>query len=332
LIMIANLQEWNKFIADHPNAHILQSGAWGELKSAFGWKAVRIIAGECGAQVLFRSLPGGFSIGYVPKGPVGHGCELFKELDQVCRENRAIFLKVEPDIWEPQEAIVLSEQPDWIKTRPIQPQRTVMVSIDASDDDLLARMKQKTRYNIRLAQKKGIEVRVSDDIQAFHEMSEITAKRDGFGVHALSYYQKAMELFNPSGHADLIMAYYQNHPVAGLVAFAFGEMSWYMYGASSDEERNRMPTYLIQWEAMKWARSKGCKVYDLWGIPDVDEEILEEEFTNKHSHEGLWGVYRFKRGFGGEILRSVGAWDKVYYPGIYQIYRQMMRFRGRDEI
>jgi lipid II:glycine glycyltransferase (peptidoglycan interpeptide bridge formation enzyme) len=192
-------------------------------------------------------------------------------------------------------------------------------------------MKQKTRYNIHLAEKKEIIVRVSDDIQAFHRMSEITAKRDRFAVHSMAYYQRVFELFHPAGHADLLMAYYQDHPVAGLIVFTQGDMSWYMYGASSDEERNRMPAYLIQWEAMKWAQSKGCKYYDLWGIPDVDESILEEEFSQKHSHDGLWGVYRFKRGFGGEVYRSIGAWDRVYYPAMYKIYRLMMRLRGRSE-
>lgn len=329
--MRANLSDWNEFIASHPNAHILQSGAWGELKSDFGWKPVRVISGDCGAQVLFRRLPGGYSIGYVPKGPVGHGCELYAELDQVSREERAIFLKVEPDIWEPEEALFLAEQPGWAKTRPVQPQRTVIVSLNGSEEEILGRMKQKTRYNIHLAEKKGIEVRVSNDVDAFHRMSEITGKRDGFGVHARAYYEKALDLFNPNGCAALLLAYYQEKPIAGLVVFAQNEMSWYMYGASSDEERNRMPTYLIQWEAMKWARSRGCKFYDLWGIPDVDEEILEEEFLNKHSHDGLWGVYRFKRGFGGQVLRSIGAWDRVYYPSIYKIYRQIMRFRGGAE-
>lgn len=330
--MKVNLQEWNEFITHHPNAHLLQSGAWGELKSSFGWKAVRLVVEDCGAQILFRPLPGGFNIAYVPKGPVGHGCGLYNELDQICRDYRSVFLKVEPDIWEPDEAQIMAEQSGWIKARPIQPQRTVIVSLSGSEDDLLSRMKQKTRYNIHLAEKKGIEVRVSSDIEVFHRMSEITAKRDGFGVHAQAYYQKALELFAPGEHSDLLLAYYNDHPIAGLVVFALGEMAWYMYGASSDEERQRMPTYLIQWEAMKWARNKGCKYYDLWGIPDVDEEILEEEFLKKHSHDGLWGVYRFKRGFGGDVMRSVGAWDRVYYPSIYQLYRQMMRFRGRDEI
>jgi lipid II:glycine glycyltransferase (peptidoglycan interpeptide bridge formation enzyme) len=329
--MRVNLQEWNDFVKNHPNAHVLQSAAWGELKSAFGWKAVRIITEDCGTQVLFRTLPGGFTLAYVPKGPIGHGCALFTELDKVCREERAIFLKVEPDIWEPGNAALLNEQPGWIKTKPIQPQRTVMVSLNGSEDELLGRMKQKTRYNIHLAEKKEIVVRVSDDVQAFHRMSAITGKRDGFGVHASVYYQRVLDLFHPNGHADLLLAYYQGHPVAGLVVFALGDMAWYMYGASTDEERNRMPTYLIQWEAMMWARKMGCKYYDLWGIPDVDEDILEEQFSQKQSHDGLWGVYRFKRGFGGEVYRSVGAWDRVYYPSIYKLYQQMRRIRGRSE-
>ncbi|MRS02965.1 peptidoglycan bridge formation glycyltransferase FemA/FemB family protein [bacterium] len=329
--MIATLEQWNEFVASHPNAHILQSGPWGELKSAFGWKAVRVINEECGAQVLFRKLPGGFTIGYIPKGPIGQGCGLFTELDEVCRENRAIFLKVEPDIWEPEQALSIVEQPGWVKTKTVQPRRTVVISLNGSEEEILDRMKQKTRYNIRLAEKKGIEVRTTEDIQAFYEMSEVTGKRDGFGVHSLNYYQKALELFKPSGHADLLVAYYDNRPIAGLIVFALGDMAWYMYGASSDEERNRMPTYLLQWEAMKWARKMNCKYYDLWGIPDVDEEVLEEEFSKKHSHEGLWGVYRFKRGFGGEVFRSVGAWDRTYLPGIYKIYRQIMRLRGGEE-
>ncbi len=330
--MRVSLQEWNEFIEIHPNAHVLQSGSWGELKSSFGWKAVRVISEDCGAQVLFKTLPGGLSIAYIPKGPVGHGCSLFEEIDLVCREEKAVFLKVEPDIWEPDQALLMAEQPGWTKTHPIQPQRTLMVSLNGSEDEIMSRMKQKTRYNIRLAEKKEIVVRVSDDIQAFYRMSQITGKRDGFGVHALAYYQKVMELFQPGGHADLLLAYYQERPIAGLIVFAHGDMAWYMYGASSDEERNRMPTYLIQWEAMKWAKSKGCKYYDLWGIPDVEEDILEEEFSQKNSHDGLWGVYRFKRGFGGEVFRSVGSWDKIYYPSIYKIYKQVMRLRGRSEI
>jgi peptidoglycan pentaglycine glycine transferase (the first glycine) len=116
-----------------------------------------------------------------------------------------------------------------------------------------------------------------------------------------------------------------------LMLFYQGKTAWYLYGASTEVERNRMPTYLLQWEAIRWAKSKGCTEYDLWGIPDMDEEELEKAFTAKRSHEGLWGVYRFKRGFGGDVKRSVGAWDKVYYPSLYGIYKQVMKLRGRQE-
>ncbi|MCX6053937.1 MAG: peptidoglycan bridge formation glycyltransferase FemA/FemB family protein [Chloroflexi bacterium] len=329
--MKATLQEWNHFLEKHSHAHILQSGAWGELKSGFGWKAVRVLSEGCGAQILFRSLPGGFSIGYIPKGPVGLCDSLLSEIEKICKEERAIFLKIEPDQWESEGAATLFEPLQWKKTRSIQPQRTVIVSLQGSEEELLGRMKQKTRYNIRLAEKKEIGVRSSQDVEAFFRMAEVTGRRDGFGVHALSYYQKAFNLFKPQGSAELLIATFRDQPVAGVIIFAQGDMAWYMYGASNDVERNRMPTYLIQWEAMKWAKKRGCQFYDLWGIPDLDEENLEGEFLQKHSHEGLWGVYRFKRGFGGEVMRSIGAWDRIYYPGIYQLYQQTMRLRGKHE-
>jgi peptidoglycan pentaglycine glycine transferase (the first glycine) len=323
--------EWDSFITQHPNAHVLQTAAWGELKSKFGWEAVRLISGDCGAQILFKTLPGGLKVGYVPKGPVGHSCEIYDEIDLVSKEYRAIFSKIEPDHWEPEEIALLARDHKSKNSRPIQPQRTVVISLEGSDDDLLGRMKQKTRYNIRLAEKKGIEIESSGDIRKFHEITKITGQRDQFGVHSLSYYQTLFDLFHPLGNVELLFARFEGKTIAGVIVFSHGERAWYMYGASTDEERNRMPTYLLQWEAMKWAKGRGCKQYDLWGIPDLDEENLELEFLKKNSHTGLWGVYRFKRGFGGEILRSVGAWDRIYYPGLYKLYQQIMRIRGRQD-
>ena len=109
------------------------------------------------------------------------------------------------------------------------------------------------------------------------------------------------------------------------MVFAHGKRSWYVYGASSDRERNRMPAYLLQWEAIRWAMKRGCLEYDFWGIPDENEQVLEAEFTRRTT--GLWGVYRFKRGFGGEIKRSVQALDKVYMPWLYSIYLRIMSGR-----
>jgi lipid II:glycine glycyltransferase (peptidoglycan interpeptide bridge formation enzyme) len=148
-----------------------------------------------------------------------------------------------------------------------------------------------------------------------------TGERDEFGIHSLAYYQRAFTSFEPLGACVLLIAEYQAQPLAGLMAFAHGDTAWYFYGASTDEERNRMPTYLLQWEAIRWAKSKGCQVYDLWGVPDYPETELEESFLNRS--DGLWGIYRFKRGFGGQIHRAIGTWDRIYQPLIYKLYQRL---------
>jgi lipid II:glycine glycyltransferase (peptidoglycan interpeptide bridge formation enzyme) len=126
--------------------------------------------------------------------------------------------------------------------------------------------------------------------------------------------------------AELLVAEYDGKPLAALMVFARGRHAWYIYGASNNEERNLMPTYLLQWEAMRWARSKGAEEYDLWGVPDKDEETLEANFTERN--DGLWGVYRFKRGFGGELKRAAQALDRVYNPFLYKLY--LWRMAGRE--
>jgi lipid II:glycine glycyltransferase (peptidoglycan interpeptide bridge formation enzyme) len=185
-------------------------------------------------------------------------------------------------------------------------------------------MKQKCRYNVRLAEKKGITVQVWNDLDGFHRMMGITAGRDGFAVHSLDYYRRAYELFHPAGMAELLVAEYEDRPLASMMVFARGKRSWYLYGASTDEERNRMPAYLLQWQAMRWARLLGCEQYDLWGVPDMDETDLEAQFDSRS--DGLWGVYRFKRGFGGQVVRSAQAFDRIYMPLLYRTY--LWRYKG----
>lgn len=187
-------------------------------------------------------------------------------------------------------------------------------------------MKQKTRYNIRLAEKKGVIVRTWDDMESFHKMMLVTGDRDHFGIHSLEYYRCAYELFHPMDMCELLVAEYEGKPLAALMVFARGQRAWYFYGASTDEERNRMPAYLLQWEAMKWAKARGCEEYDLWGVPDEEEPTLEANFEKQQ--DGLWGVYRFKRGFGGELKRVAQAMDRVYNPMLYWAY---LRFIGNRE-
>ncbi len=321
---------WERFLARYPDAHVLQTAAWGELKAAFGWQVERLIVGETGAQVLFRPLPLGFSVAYIPKGPVGERAgwaALWPKVDALCRRYRAVFLKVEPDLWEetdPQGAV----PPPGFRPSPhaIQPRRTLVVSLEGSEEEILARMKQKTRYNIRLAARKGVTVRLWDDLEGFYRLMRETGERDGFGVHSLAYYRRAYQAFHPRGEAALLVAEFQGEPLAALMVFARGRRAWYFYGASTGKHRNKMPTYLLQWEAMRWAKARGCTEYDLWGVPDADRETLEAQFTQRR--DGLWGVYRFKRGFGG-VLRRAPVWDRVYHPWLYRLYLWRLRENPR---
>jgi peptidoglycan pentaglycine glycine transferase (the first glycine) len=330
---IVSLADWNQFFAARPNAHLLQTGEWGELKSAFGWRPVRIVSGDVGVQILFRKLPLGFTIGYIPKASMSGQRSVFSqsfwsEIDSVCKQNRAIFLKVEPDVWDDgqnQHSLITSYQLR-ISPHNIQPPRTIIIDISATEEEILARMKQKTRYNIRLAEKKGVTVHAWDDLEAFHKMMLVTGGRDGFGIHSFEYYKRAYKLMHPKQMCEILLAEFEGKPLAALFIARHGNRAYYLYGASTDEERNRMPTYLLQWEAMKWAKAHGCEEYDLWGVPDEDEMTLEANFEKRS--DGLWGVYRFKRGFGGEIKRAVQAMDKVYNPLLYWAY---LKFLGNRE-
>lgn len=335
-----NASEWDDFLTRYPNAHLLQTSAWGELKADFGWDVTRVVVGDLGAQVLFRRLPLGFTLAYIPKGPVralesenhpsfesvkNSWADLWPAVDAVCRTRKSVFLKVEPDLWsldQPDEdGAGRMEQPGGFRpsSHSIQPPRTLVVDITGDEARVLSRMKQKTRYNIRLALKKGVVVRTSSDLEGFHRLMTVTGSRDEFGVHSMSYYRRAYELFHPRGECELLVAEYKGEPLAALMVFLHGTRAWYLYGASANQHRERMPTYILQWEAMRWARDQGCTQYDLWGVPDADENTLEANFTKRSN--GLWGVYRFKRGFGGRLFHSAGPWDRVYMPLPYAIYR-----------
>jgi lipid II:glycine glycyltransferase (peptidoglycan interpeptide bridge formation enzyme) len=325
---LPQLNNWIEFLTDYPGAHLLQSPQWGELKASFGWEVERLSLEHAGAQVLFRRLPLGYSLAYIPKGPIGKWLpDLLPELDKLCRRRRVFVLKIEPDsVSNPSLMDQLMEHGFVSNPYVIQPRRTLIVNLEGDEDQILAQMHQKTRYNIRLASRKGVEVHPWRDLDAFGRMILETAARDQFGAHVPAYYKRAYELFHPKGECEVFVASYEDQPLAALMVFFQGTRSWYLYGASTTQHRNLMPNYLLQWEAMRWARSCGCTQYDLWGVPDEDLEYLETEFTSRQ--DGLWGVYRFKRGFGGDLVRSAGAWDRPYNKPLYWIYRQISAWRN----
>jgi peptidoglycan pentaglycine glycine transferase (the first glycine) len=334
---------WDAFVTGYPNSHILQTSPWGALKSQFGWSEERIGLAHkdepiAGAQVLYRRLPAGLGrLAYVPKGPLvdwedeAQVTAMMVALDRAARAQGAIALTIEPDLpdegahEERLRALGFSPSP----LGSVQPRRTIVVDIAPDEDTILAAMKQKTRYNVRLAERKGVTVREATefDLPAFHALMAATGERDAFGVHTPAYYEAAYHLFAPRGWARLLLAEAEEEAVAAVMVFALPPRSWYFYGASSDAHREKMPTYLLQWEAIRWAKSLGCTTYDLYGVPDQDEESLEAQFSQRS--DGLWGVYRFKRGFGGRLVRSVGAWDREYAPLRYRLYRWILALRNQ---
>ncbi|MBN1955398.1 MAG: peptidoglycan bridge formation glycyltransferase FemA/FemB family protein [Anaerolineae bacterium] len=329
---------WDAWVAAHPQAHILQTTPWGILKAAYGWEAQRVALpeGPAAAQILYRRLPGGMGcLAYTPRGPLADWDDtatttaLVRRLAETARARGAIALTVEPDLPDSahhrQQLAALGLTPSPLDS--VQPRRTIVVDISGSEDAILAALKSKTRYNVRLAGRRGVTVRAGQetDMPVFHRLTAATADRDAFGVHEPAYYEQAYRLFVPRDWARLLLAEVEGEAVAALMVFALGRRSWYFYGASGDEHREKMPNYLLQWEAMRWARAQGCSEYDLWGVPDEDEETLEAEFTRRS--DGLWGVYRFKRGFGGRLVRTVGAWDLILRPLRYKVYTAAARLR-----
>lgn len=329
--------EWDAFVAAHPHGSILQTTQWARLKSHFGWQSNRAWLKQdgrlvAGAQVLVRSAALGLlKVAYVPHGPLVDWSNeeqvnvAFNQIDFSAYKLGAGMLKMEPLLWQsdmaPGEWEAICQREGSIPhSDTIQPPRTVMVDLRPSEEEILAAMKSKTRYNIRLAEKKGVAVRLgtAEDVPIFNRLIQTTGRRNEFGVHEPAYYQTAYELFSPDG-VGLFIAEYEGTPLAAIMVFVHGTQAAYLYGASSDAERQRMPTYAVQWAAMRWAREKGCTSYDMWGVPDEPEETLENQFQERN--DGLWGVYRFKRGFGGEVVRTVGTADRIYNKLVYRLYQ-----------
>ncbi|MCX6037845.1 MAG: peptidoglycan bridge formation glycyltransferase FemA/FemB family protein [Chloroflexi bacterium] len=235
------LAEWNTVLEKHPTAHLLQSGEWGELKSAFGWDPVRMVSGGTNAQILFRRLPLGLTFAYIPKGPVNvdgsalADVQFWKEVDALCRSRKSIFLKVEPNQWvsasDPEPAV---PPPGFVfSPQHVQPRSTLIIDLHGSEDEVFNRMKPKTRYNIRVAGRKEVVVHPSDDIENFYRVMTVTGQREEFHVHSQEYYRRAYELFYPIGMCELFVADFQGRTLATLIVFAHGKQAYYFSAMGS---------------------------------------------------------------------------------------------------
>jgi peptidoglycan pentaglycine glycine transferase (the first glycine) len=341
ILRITDPQTWDRALLALPNPHVLQSWAWGEFKSSYGWGATRLLFQDqartvAAASVLQRKLPLlPISILYVPKGPLLDWKEpvlaalVLDELERLARYRKALFIKVDPDVYFPEHAPAFCRRPanapeiahllgarGWrLSDEQIQFRNTVLLDLNRSEEALLAEMKQKARYNIRLAMRRGVTIRqgTATDLNRFYELYAETSQRNGFAIRPAEYYRDAWSGFMKADQARLLLAEVKGEAVAGLMIFTFGATAWYMYGASSSHHRNRMPNNLLQWEAIRQARAAGCTLYDLWGAPDQLDES-----------DPMWGVVRFKLGLGGQLAQGLGAWDFPIYRTIYRLYTDLM--------
>jgi lipid II:glycine glycyltransferase (peptidoglycan interpeptide bridge formation enzyme) len=297
--------------------------------------AARGDTGVALAQVLYRRRAG-VSIGYLPRGPVMPGDDaraeaaLWREIDRSARRRRAQTLIVETDRALPDEALRrlrLSAGPE-----PIQPSRSVKVPL-LDDESLLAQMHAKTRYNVRMAKRRGVVSRVipatEEAVSTFYGLLRDTAARNQFEVHAVAYYREFLRLFGDD--AVLIFAEVESKPVAAVVSAAFGDEAIYMYGASSTKDRAHGAAFLIQHDAMRWARSRGCGRYDMWGIPAQDPESSSSESGDRlaSSQGSDWrGIYEFKTRFGGEIVEYQPPLERRYHPLLASLARRFYQAGG----
>ena len=310
-----------------PRPHILQTSHWAALKAPT-WSAEQWLWGDPGeplaaATVLFRRL-GRLPVRvlYAPKGPIVARPELWEEqlsfLEAYARRQGALFVKIDPDVdrdsEDGQRLTTCLQARGWVFSGDqIQFRNTMLTDLGVGEEALLAGMKQKTRYNIRLAERRGVRVQPSSDFDAFYTLYAETAARDGFLIRPRTYYLAVMSRMQGNGLGQLLLAEAGGEAVAGIFLFLLGPTAWYFYGASSERQRQLMPNYLLQWEAMRWALAQGCTLYDWWGAPD---ELSESD--------SMWGVYRFKEGFGGQFRRWIGAWDYAPRPSAYRLYTQAM--------
>ena len=326
IITEKTLSEYEAFVQSHPKGNFAQSFLWGKQKPMWRWQAVAVRGTDGKIRgtlaLMTRPVPViGRTLMYGCRGPV---CDLDdrETLSQLiegaralARENRAYVIKIDPDVpsSNTQFAGLLHElgfrgKEGGKNFEAIQPRYVFRLNVEGkTEDELLAGFHQKWRYNIRLAERRGVTVRIcgKEMVPAFSELMLTTGVRDGFVTRKPAYFEAMLD--NLGGHCRLYMAFDPaGTPIAGTLAIHYGDKVWYLYGASSNEHRNLMPNYLLQWRMIQWAVETGCRVYDFRGVSgDVSED------------NPLYGLYRFKQGFGGEFTEFIGELDLVLSPVVY---------------
>lgn len=336
-------QHWDELVADL-GGQPFQSWAWGELKSHFGWRPQRVTSddGRAAAQLLIRPYRG-LAVAYVPRGPVmGAGAAvdetLINELVRLARAQRAAFLRFEPDLSDDDpgaEALRASLRRLGFKTadKTLQPRSTIRLDLAPGEDQLMAAFSKGHRADIRRAERDGVVIRVGapDDADVLHEMLVATNTRKSFGFHSAAYYRRLLLDFGDA--ARIQIAELEGKPVGASVILAFGRHGTYLAAGSNAKGLEHRAAHLLQWHAIRWAKERGALTWDLWGIADArgqyelaaaahsltDDELGKLEVAAQR--DPLDGVYRFKKGWGGQVVRTVPAFDRVLIAPAYWLWQ-----------
>lgn len=326
-------EELKEFLKNNKKSHFLQSPEWAKVKD--NWKHEMIIVRNKENKItgtmsiLLRKMP--IINRYMMYAPRGFVCDiddketlekLTKEAKEIAKKYKAFIFRLDPDIPnDNKEFRDLAQSLGYklkknIKTIDdvIQPKYVYRLNIEGkSEEELIKVFKEKTRYNIRLAGRKGVVVREGkeEDFSVFYEIMKETGKRDNFFIRDISYFKKLYDAMRPD-HAKILIAEYENTPVAVAMPIYYGNKVWYLFGGSLNKHRKVMPTYLIQWEMMKWAIENNCDIYDFGGVSGYEDE-----------QGSMYGVYRFKKGFNGEVVEFVDELYMVFNPFINTIWNMM---------
>jgi len=336
---------FDRFVTDWPTGDVLQTWAWGDLKAKSGWRPYRfaITHGEDWigtVLILGRKLPKlPLQLLYAPRGPVMDfsNRDLVRQVTQLLKEwgkkNGGFMLKVDP----PEESTIAHESllsAGFLKVQSVgfggtQPKCVMQLDLGPTEDELMAKFHQKWRYNIRLAEKKGVAVDIDagrDELKTFYELLMETCKRDGFLVRSQAYFEDMWDLLAPRGEIKLAITRYEGEPVSGALCYLLGDRAWYTYGSSSNRHRNVMPNHLMQWRLIQWAKAAGCRWYDFRGVSPKTGE------GDTH----LDGLNRFKEGFSPRFVEYIGDYDLVINPTVYWLWekarpkiQQMIKRRSR---
>lgn len=312
-------EQFNR-VAVHP----LQSWEWGDFRKKTGLKVIRLgifdpstssgqVKLKATYQLTVHPIPKtNYSVLYFPRGPQPDKL-MIAALEKIGQQEKAIFIKMEPNIKKDAKTDQFLLENGCQKGKSLFTKYSFQINLQQTEEELLTKMKPKTRYNIRISQKHNVKISEDNSPETFEKYLELTAEttqRQKFYAHSADYHRKMWSVLQPSGIARLFKAQYKNQTLVTDIFFIFNQVLYYPYGASNREHKEVMAPYGLFWEVIKFGQKMGCKIFDMWGSLG----------PNPSPRDPWFGFHHFKEGFGGELVEFIGTYDLVLNPFLYSLY------------